>query len=520
MKTGKENTSLVDMCVHRLRTVLDANKPLTISSLSRQWGVSRPTLRKAVNILREEGILDRAPGIRSRKNSPDSDDETSSSRVRLAEELRTAILGGIYREEAALPKFEVIASEYRVSRTTVAGAVEILAAEDLVRKEGRKWIVHGATGSARITGNTVLKGTVVLLMQGPRQWFKMASNPRIASFCDVFTSEVQKSRHLLKSALLKEAVPCTYGLPTGLAQTLQYIGKLKEGYRGALVTVQTASRLKEWLPSLTRLGRPVVIFHIVPQTTESSLQLESYPGVTHVYSSERRIVETALETIVQAGHRNIGYPIPADTPWIWERYNLLSRTASAEHSSVRISCAAMDPAFWDEMRNEGFLEAYERLRKTGLPHMRATAAEFIHRARTSPSFSPDWPSRHTAGTLLSLSHVLVPLIRDMNVTALIAPNDHWASAIYSWLSAARVRIPKDISIISFDNHIRYRGVPVSTVDMGYGTLGYTTFQTFLSSDNVKKAPSAIVSRPFTVLRGSISTPNFQRDWGTLYGELR
>jgi LacI family transcriptional regulator len=68
-----------------------------------------------------------------------------------------------------------------------------------------------------------------------------------------------------------------------------------------------------------------------------------------------------------------------------------------------------------------------------------------------------------------------PLLLSPAITALIIPRDRAVMPAYSALTRLGIRIPEDLSLISFDNYLRYSLRPVTTVSIGDDDLGYRAF---------------------------------------------
>jgi DNA-binding LacI/PurR family transcriptional regulator len=70
-----------------------------------------------------------------------------------------------------------------------------------------------------------------------------------------------------------------------------------------------------------------------------------------------------------------------------------------------------------------------------------------------------------------------------------------------WLAEAGIRVPEDLSIISFDNVPRASQNGITSVDFGYGYIGYAAFHTFLGLMPVRRTRQGDISaRPFVSQR--------------------
>jgi DNA-binding LacI/PurR family transcriptional regulator len=76
------------------------------------------------------------------------------------------------------------------------------------------------------------------------------------------------------------------------------------------------------------------------------------------------------------------------------------------------------------------------------------------------------------GRLSLRTHAPTPsaLLDDLGVTAILAPNDYFAHQYYHWLRAAGLRLPEDVSLLSFDNNRYSLPFSISSIDFGFGDL--------------------------------------------------
>jgi DNA-binding LacI/PurR family transcriptional regulator len=101
---------------------------------------------------------------------------------------------------------------------------------------------------------------------------------------------------------------------------------------------------------------------------------------------------------------------------------------------------------------------------------------------------------------------LLPAMTSHGPTALIAPNDDIAEwYVRPWLMSLGLSIPGDMSLISFDNKRKHLGMDLTTVDFGFGSLGYQAFHLLLGS--ITRPRSGMVwPKAKVVDRGSATPP--------------
>jgi DNA-binding LacI/PurR family transcriptional regulator len=114
--------------------------------------------------------------------------------------------------------------------------------------------------------------------------------------------------------------------------------------------------------------------------------------------------------------------------------------------------------------------------------------------------------------LLANTPSIVNLLSTKGLSALVALNDGMAIEIHLWLKFAGIRVPRDLSIVSFDNAIDYYHLPISTVDFGFARLGYQAAHVFIGDIPVRSGADGDMPGACTVIdKGSIGTPGLRRN---------
>jgi DNA-binding LacI/PurR family transcriptional regulator len=116
----------------------------------------------------------------------------------------------------------------------------------------------------------------------------------------------------------------------------------------------------------------------------------------------------------------------------------------------------------------------------------------------------------SARDLMDATPSLIKLLGKGRPTALIAFNDEFARDRYDWCKIAGIRIPRDLSIVSFDN--MPANLYVSTVDFGFSRLGYQTAHIFIGDIPISDDRHGAIPGICTLVdRGSIGTPGDPTD---------
>jgi DNA-binding GntR family transcriptional regulator len=107
-------------------------------TLAREFGVARNTVRRALGVLADEGLIETVPGrgrlVRA-AGSPGPDAAGRPAYRRIAEDLQREIESGELPPGAPLPSESALTSTYGVSRGTARQALSVLVSVGLVRVE-------------------------------------------------------------------------------------------------------------------------------------------------------------------------------------------------------------------------------------------------------------------------------------------------------------------------------------------------------------------------------------------------
>ncbi|HEY8474311.1 MAG TPA: GntR family transcriptional regulator [Natronosporangium sp.] len=114
------------------------------AALCDEYGVARNTLRRALDQLTEERLIEVRPGRgRVVVTSPDAAGRALPRYVAIAEDLRSQIESGQLRPGEALPSEATLAKRYGVARGTARQALAELAGAGLVAAvHGKGWYVR------------------------------------------------------------------------------------------------------------------------------------------------------------------------------------------------------------------------------------------------------------------------------------------------------------------------------------------------------------------------------------------
>jgi hypothetical protein len=110
-------------------------------------------------------------------------------------------------------------------------------------------------------------------------------------------------------------------------------------------------------------------------------------------------------------------------------------------------------------------------------------------------------------TILWMTPVILPLVRDRGVTALVCPGGKYASFYFYWARAARLAVPRHLSYACVDNSYEFFPYPMSSVDLGYDRMGYAAAHVFLDDIPVRSDREGNITVPARFIqRGSVAPP--------------
>ncbi len=462
------------------------DKPLpTVSELAAQWEVSHVTMGKAIDVLRKKGIVECfwGKGIRPVGGKPRIQ---SQAHGKLYEELKWDILHGDRRAGDELPKTTYFTTSYGVSTHTVGRALKVLSEENLVHKQGKRWIVGPKRKSPAMMRTD---DRPVVLFATP--WETMMNNFFTNKFAQPFVTsllgEFQKygirivfvTMYKLDQEFPSESV--------SLEDTVSLVRKLGSRYLGTLyhtgLNPSTQMQWEHWIPRLYSFGQPVAIIDTSNQHVQHTRAHFSVgPRYYRFYIDDRAAVSCALEHLYEHNHRRVGLPISGQSDWIVRRTGYLIETAK-KLPGMSIETVEQNEPFW---------AVSEKKVQTGIRFL----AKEMENVYTGKRLSMQKLAREVTP---SLRHLL-----DDKITALISVNDEIALKHSQWIRLAGLEIPRHVSHVSFDNTPATTPHLLSSVDFGFSRLGYLAAHLYIGDLPIKAdKEGGIVGKCAMVDKGSV-----------------
>jgi DNA-binding LacI/PurR family transcriptional regulator len=295
-------------------------------------------------------------------------------------------------------------------------------------------------------------------------------------------------------------------VPTGLDEILSCARSLGDDYAGTLIgSMQSPSEtINTWIGRLCRLNRPVVLFD--NDDSQDAITRQSVGARKHFYRcfhNERQSVELCLRTLHGLGHRRIGcIHTSGDIGWMKRRVALIEETARRIDPAIVVTRACLEDEFgvYDDVRDMSPARTMDHY----------DIDTFVNRFRTS---SNEIPVQRTAGPPPNASGKLLwqraASLRNLlgTTTAWISPNDYYQQKVYLWTMCVGVRVPGDVSLVSFDNAATSFVFPLASIDPGFQHLGYLAAHIFIGDIGVAAdRGGGVAGHCRLVDRGSLAQP--------------
>lgn len=436
----------------------------------------------------------------SPKLRPQHGGEVPSAAMSLASSLEERINAGIYAVGSQMPKVDYLEATERHARCTVLQALRRMGSRNMIHKQRHRWIVGPAPSTVRSGRLARSAQSVVIINIGRSEdWFTLFENHFSASFMTPFAQELVNHRFLLTPsvrAVSTETAPA--GVPTGIAEVLSAAKALGDRFAGIIFWSANPheQRVDRWIEAAAVLGKPVVFIDSTGKAdgfTRAALGLGR--EYIRMHLDEEDMIRTALSELSAHGHRTVAVHNWRQTDWAVRRIEQIRTIARAERPAMSIAVGPESEPQWLISNWSGMREFVDAV----------AALEGI----SPPSGDGEGPvDAALRAAIVAHSHSLTSLLVDSGSTAVMALADRLAREYHSWARALGIVLPRDLSLISFDNTPESIFFPVSTIDPGLGRLGYLAAHLFVGDISVRADRQGnIPTRCSVVDRGSIGEPS-------------
>lgn len=499
--------------------------------LAAKYQVSQQVVCVALQILETQGLLILSKG---RKAKRISDPEViknlpkEPSYVRLFSIIEKEILQGNLKAGSFLPKHKYYVTQYNFSTRSVQKAYELILEKKIAYRKGRQIII--GKEPEILVSYAQTRNAIVIVSQSTHEWSKICTDAYYDSFGQTIISECKRFNVDLNYIYVQPSKFPIFDAPSGVTQYKRIIKNLGPHYRGTLVTCSLShfDDLSYWLSAAIETKRPIIFLNTL------NLQNDSLSNASNIYQlkmSEYELTYQAIQYLYNFGHRSIGFLKNKQVPWVLERENSL-RKVCEKFDGIKFFSYQASPHEWKYPENENVFRTIDSIISLNLPIVNKSI-EFLLENKNeliskyqdyydakghkydgiaAISSTPDSIQKIDKIYYPSLSIVhaaisLYPVFKE-DITAVIAPNDLSARGMhYSWIRNLGIKIPKDLSIISFDNFYRYYPFPLTTVDPGFNSLGYAAFHTIIGDIPIEKdRRNQIWAKPEVVNKGSVAMP--------------
>ena len=492
---------IVDMSTEHLPPLID---------VARHFRTSVSAVRAGLKHLEKDGLVFLSPRCRAvvcrtaEKNA--NAQPPLAAEEALYQRLRSRIESGTYPFGQPLPKFEYLARTENVSVRNIARAFRRIERDGLAYRRGRTRIA-GAPWSADGLGAHQRRNCVLIVQPNSATWDEFAVAPWTMPFAQAFMREmsiygVEPVVALEQSRSTAHASP---GIPAGKDAISAVVERARDRLLGILVVnrgwtmhdkkfTQKSLAWSEWL---CRFGKPVVFFdHLAsaherwfdPQMRAMLTGSLGLPEVnrhfTRCYHDYFSLANQAASVLHHHGHRTIGYPTPrVPAPWMEYRRRALRISTSNLDSKMRFLDSTDCPPLFDTQESTELRtarSAFSRIERPFAHTLGETIAAMGKPSATIGALSAEQRE------LLEVAAYLSSFVTRPDITAIVAPNDEHARMFYRWLMMAGIRVPEDLSLLSFDDRVE-RAYPytISSINFGFDSLGYTAFHILLGDVPVK-----------------------------------
>jgi len=429
--------------------------------IAEAYGVSIRQVLRALHEFAALGILEIQPGGRIAVVSANPSNTLQSkpqppAEIFVAEKLRNGIAEGKFRVGEPLPKATWLCMDWKISTRSLAFACRRLAREQLLRKQGKSWIV-GAAPTHKPSAPATSRNAIVVVCNRPREWAEFHSN-LLDDMARTFEMEANRLGVRL-IPVLTGAEEVAQVFPHGRTQIRRCIQELGASFRGIFLTprLDDLPEFDDWCTWLSGFNAPVVWMQDYDPNRPPPLAAQKIYRISYgawVDASMLTEADLAMQALHEKGHRDVVFACNDPKVYHWFRLRATELRKRAEKFGMTLHCIEKN---------------------------------------------------------VSDQALMKLVLATPKATALLAPNDRFAVRYWQVLAEQGVRIPRDLSMVSFDNLADLHPFPISSVDFGMATLGYQAFHLLLGDVPVhahKGRHLMGVSR--LVDNGSIAKPRSQR----------
>jgi DNA-binding LacI/PurR family transcriptional regulator/DNA-binding transcriptional regulator YhcF (GntR family) len=473
-----------------------------ITGLAAEACVAPKTMWKAVRVLAAEGGLTVVPGggIFAGASLPPPASHQSPATghclpVRLpkaqylAQRISAEILNGRYAPGSMLPSCKEMCQRYGACYQTIAAAVGLLTSERRVAPHRKGY---------RVRQNPAHRGRPVLVFVG-----RLAGTPglvRATPMSPDLWAAVERERMRLEVDL--DMVEFDVALGTSVTQTPGQA--LSERYRHRSVLGYIVStlglrpgELERMLLHLLETGKPVSVLCEGAEPAASP-RLLAHPLVRfYQFAGGSLAGEIVADFLLDLGHRHVAFITPyANIEWSTSRMLGLQRAFERAGPACRLT--VFDASIGDLWAHLLRVAPYRSLQRS--------VERFVSRTNRPYDGSQEpFPGTFTQHYMTSqfLKSHLEPCFRralaDHTITAWVAAHDMVGLVALGFLEGNGVRVPQEVSVVSYDDTIEAFGVGLSSYNFNVAAMAQAMLDHILRDARPRKAGAGVLEIPGTVM---------------------
>ncbi len=453
-----------------------------LPSLASAAGVSHVTMMRAVHLLRDEDLCTVVAGqgitvgtMPKKHVAPRAHPRRKWEELKV--ELERDIVLGSYQPGRSLPPLKELEDRYGVSYLTLSRALSALVREGVLSTySGTYRLPHLTTGRQRASraGRTAPRATVVLILGGSEAGVVATDDPSFADFLYWLERESFVADFRLSTIPYDDSRgPGVFHTPDGPTAALTD----QDWVLGYLVFYSRIGDIGRLCQHILSLGKPVSLVNTggsLPPTLVGRML-----RMFHIAYTEKPGRDVA-EYLLRLGHRHVAYISPYHrSPWSHNRLRGLQRS----FASAGLPSGVVPFVREEYHHNDDYLQQVVQRSdpEAGIP---------------VPSLLRDMPAilhshvdslRQACRELYRDREILnycVPLfgdaLSDRRLSAWVCSIDYIALFALSFILRQGLRVPRDISLIGFDDLPDSRARALSTYRFDTPTLAHNAVAHVLS----------------------------------------
>ena len=512
----------------------------TAAELAEEICISRPNILKALQNLKAKGFLSFHKGQGARIAGSQSESlRKQDSKERLYIFLKTEIEKGNIKVDESLPKIAFLANRYKVSQKTVTEAYAKLEDVGLVRRIGRQALVGKQHEFYRETVAHKNNEPPKLFIVSKRMetWRTFIKAKRTQKFAFEFSNQIRLYGI--------ETIHCYFERVThhnylnflnelGLQPLLTAIKKGGDACKGVLIAAsrQELPELNHWVQEIKKHHIPIVWFD---RYDEEPLDTNYSDKVYRCFFSEFDGIRRCLQYLVDLGHKEAAYPQYFFGEWEAFRLQKIQEVIRQDSFDITINVAGLKSGElkhrieylyniqdkWPEQVKKAILK-YGKIRvssteskiiydkyKQALKKFTQEQMAYVNKKQTAPK------SGTTDYNTINGALYLPVIIEFPQCTAVLTPNDELAFRYtLAQLNDFNITTPDKMSLLSFDNSFSEELYKITSVDFGFGYLGYWAFHAIMQDLPLPNNNKGEIRGKATIAHGgSTGAPRKGPLWG-------